>query len=169
MNVREIQRPHPRLLVYYGLISLLLGPLFPLVFLVRYFRYHTLRYSFGDDGIAMSWGILFRREIHLTYSRIQDIHLRSNVVERWLGLARVLIQTASGSAEAEMVIEGVPEFEALRDFIYRRMRGAEADDEVTLPGRAAASGGSQELTRVLEKVAAELAEIRLLLRRHDGG
>ena len=63
----------------------------------------------------MRWGILFRREIHLTYARIQDIHLRSNVVERWLGLARLLIQTASGSSGAEMTLEGIPEFEELRE------------------------------------------------------
>lgn len=71
----------------------------------------------------MRWGVLFRREIHLTSARIQDIHLSSNVVERWLGLARIEIQTASGSAKAEMTIHGVRESEELRDFLYSRMRG----------------------------------------------
>ena len=37
----------------------------------------------------MSWGILFRREVIIQFARIQDIHLRSNVVERWLGLGRI--------------------------------------------------------------------------------
>lgn len=71
----------------------------------------------------MRWGILFRREISLTYARIQDIHLTSNVVERWLGLARIQIQTASGSAGAEMTIEGLRDFEMIRDGLYSRMRG----------------------------------------------
>jgi putative membrane protein len=46
----------------------------------------------------MRWGILFRREISLTYARIQDIQLSSNLVERWLGLAKIQLQTASGSS-----------------------------------------------------------------------
>ena len=58
----------------------------------------------------MRWGILFRREITLTYARIQDIHLTSNLVERWLRLARIQIQTASASASAEMTLEGLHEF-----------------------------------------------------------
>ena len=58
-------------------------------------------------------GAVIGRTQHPIYARIQDIHLVSNVVERWLGLARIKIQTASGSAKAEMTIEGVPQFEAL--------------------------------------------------------
>lgn len=50
-----------------------------------------MRYRFTDEGISMSWGILFRRETIINYARIQDIHLRSNFVERWLGLTRVLV------------------------------------------------------------------------------
>lgn len=161
------ERPHRKLLHYYVLSSLLFGPLFPFVFLPRYFRYRTLRYEFGDEGIAMRWGVLFRREVHLTYPRIQDIHLRSNVIERWLGLGRLLIQTASGSSKAEMTIEGLLRFEALRDFIYERMRGAgEADQEG--PARSAGTGAGQDLTDVLHGVAAELREIRELLERRRG-
>ena len=71
----------------------------------------------------MKVGLLFRREINLTYARIQDIHLRSGVIQRWLGLANVDIQTASGSTGAELVIEGFKNYEAIRDFLYTRMRG----------------------------------------------
>jgi len=155
VRTRDIQRPHRRLLSYYALTSLVLGPLFFVILIPRYFRFHTLRYDFDDDGISMRWGILFRREIHLTYARIQDIHLQSNLVERWLGLGRLLIQTASGSSKAEMTIEGVLEFEALRDFIYERMRGA----------TPAADDAPDDLVAVLERVADEMRAIRELLER----
>ena len=65
----------------------------------------------------MRWGILFRREVSLTYRRIQDIHLRSGILQRWLGLADILVQTASGSAGAEMTIEGLQEYEQVREFL----------------------------------------------------
>ncbi len=122
--ITAIEGPHPKLWSYYLMSALATGPLLPFVILPRWFRYHTLRYRFGEEGVSMRWGILFRKEINLTYARIQDIHLVSNFVERWLGLARIQIQTASGSAKAEMTIEGILEYEQLRDFLYTRMRGA---------------------------------------------
>src|SRR5210317_1714714 len=118
-----IERPAPNLFTYYLLSSFVLGPLFFILLIPLYFRYHTLRYRFDEEGISMRWGILFRREVNLTYARIQDIHLASGILQRWLGLADIHIQTASGSAAAEMTIEGLLEYEAVRDFLYGRMRG----------------------------------------------
>ena len=87
IEVRALERPSSKLLTYYTLFSLLFGPFFPIAFGYFYFRYRTLRYHFDDEGVSMRWGALFRREISLTYARIQDIHLVSNFVERRLGLA----------------------------------------------------------------------------------
>jgi putative membrane protein len=151
-------RPDPALFTYYTLSSLLLGPAFFLLLIPLYFRYHTLQYEVEEEGITMRWGILFRREVSLTYARIQDIHLTSNFVERWLGLARIQVQTASGSASAEMTVEGIPQFEAMRDFLYTRMRGAR--------DRAAHAGephGEDELAGVLREIAAEVRAIRAAL------
>jgi putative membrane protein len=94
------------------------------------FKYHTLKYTFDDKGVSMSWGVLFHREIYLTYRRIQDIHVTRNLFHRWLGLAAVAVQTASGSSGAEMTIEGIRNPESLRDFLYQQMRGARGDAEI---------------------------------------
>jgi membrane protein YdbS with pleckstrin-like domain len=167
-----VERPDSRLLTYYCLSALLIPPLFPLVILPLYFRYHTLRYRFDPEGISMRWGILFRREIVLNYARIQDIQLRANVLERWLGLARIELQTAAGSSGAEMTLEGFRNFEAVRDFLYERMRGVRRGDAgegasgVVRPGAPAAS---PELAGVLHEVAAELRAVREALTRKGGG
>lgn len=116
--------PAPVLWTYYILISILTGPVFFIIILPLYFRYHTLRYRFDDEGVSMSCGILFRREVYLTYRRIQDIHLSRNFIQRWMGLATVSVQTASGSSTPEMTIEGILDADGLRDFLYQRMRGA---------------------------------------------
>lgn len=157
IEVESIERPHPNLFRYYMLQSLILGPLFFLILIPRYFRYHTLRYRFDREGVSMRWGILFRREISLNYARIQDIHLSSNVVERWLHLAKIEIQTASGSANAEMTIEGVQEFEAVRDFLYSKMRGASDEPE---GADGSAPDAADELTSILRQIAQELRAIR---------
>jgi membrane protein YdbS with pleckstrin-like domain len=171
-RIEEEPRPHRNLLIYYALGSLLLGPFFWALLIPRYFRYHTLRYRFDDEGVTMRWGILFRKEISLTYARIQDIHLVSNVVERWLGLARIQIQTASGNAGAEMVIEGLQHFDQIRDFLYLRMRGAREQGHgsaaTTLPARSAAAASLDpaaldELTQTLQMVAEEVRALRSAL------
>lgn len=128
-NPFTLTRPAPVLLRYYLIIALFATVAFPAVFLPLYFRYYTLRFRFDAEGISVSWGILFRREVHLTYRRIQDIHLTRNLLQRWMGLATVEIQTASGNAAATMKIEGVLEAEALRDFLYHQMRGARHEED----------------------------------------
>ncbi len=167
-QIQAIERPDKSLLKYYLLSCLSFPPLLVIAGPYLYFRYHTMRYRFTDDGISMSWGILFRKEIIVNYARIQDIHLKSNIVERWLGLARILVQTASGSSSAEMTIEGIKEFEALRDFLYSRMRGVK-DHPATASGtaavQAAASSNANEVAAALRETAAELRALREELAR----
>jgi putative membrane protein len=146
---------------YYVLASLLAGPGFPFLLVYRYFRYHTMRYRFDDEGVSMSWGILFRREINLTYARIQDLHLSSNLIERWLGLARIQVQTASGSASAEMTIEGIREYEMLRDFLYFRMRGTRST--ATRAADQPQASDQNDLATTLREVAAEVRALRQII------
>ena len=168
-SVLAVDRPHRNLLTYYLLGSLVLGPLFFLALIPRYFRYRTLRYRFDDEGLSARWGILFRKEVHLTYARIQDIHLRSNFVERWLRLSRVEIQTASGSAKAELTVEGLLEYEAVRDFLYSRMRGIKSPDPPAVPARPEDAGPVEaDLAATLREVASELRGIRSALESRDG-
>jgi uncharacterized membrane protein YdbT with pleckstrin-like domain len=161
-DIASIERPSPELLKYYIFKAVATTVAFPLTMLLLYFRYHTMRYRFDGEGIHMRWGILMRHEVMLNYSRIQDIQLRSNVIERWLGLARIEIQTASGSAGSEMVLEGLLNFVAVRDFLYSRMRGAHHQAE------ALDSHTDQEsLAAVLGEVAAELRGIRQAIEQRN--
>ncbi|HZF30580.1 MAG TPA: PH domain-containing protein [Gammaproteobacteria bacterium] len=157
----SITRPESALLKYYFITSLFAFIAFPIVFLPRFFRYETLRYAFDDEGVAMSWGFVFRKEIYLTYRRIQDIHVTRNLIQRWLGLANVAVQTASGGGDGEMVIEGVREPDLLRDFLYSNMRGARGVEGAAPPalGDAAASA-DDEVTRLLREIRDSLRGAR---------
>ena len=154
-DLHGFKRPVGSLATYYFIISLAAVPLFPIVWLFRMFKFWTLEYDFDDEGISMKWGVLWRREILLTYPRIQDIHLTRGIVQRWMGLANVSIQTAGGSAAPEMVIEGAPDPEGLRDALYLRMRG------VTQPSSQEALERSQSDS---DQALTLLTEIRDLLR-----
>ena len=159
-------RPTPALMKYYALTSLLAGPFFFVPLLILFARYRSLRYRIDDEGISMRWGVLFQREVSLNYGRIQDIHLTSNVVERWLGLGKIQVQTASASARAELTVEGVPDLESMRDFLYSRMRGAEGAPEDEVAGSPSPDAGD-ELTRTLRAVAEELRAVRAALAGGD--
>src|SRR5882672_10193100 len=135
-QILALERPHPALWKYYIICAIFTGPGIVFTLPHLFFRYYTLRYRFDAEGI------LFRREVNLTYARIQDIHLRSGIIQRWLGIANLDIQTASGSATAELVIEGFKEFEAIRDFLYTRMRGYQSRQAPPSSGTASAVGGS---------------------------
>lgn len=161
-RIFAITRPAAALMKYYVLSSFLFGPAMPFALLYSYFRYRTMQYHFDEEGISMKWGILFRREITLTYARIQDIHLTSNILERWLKLARIQIQTASASAAAEMTIEGLHEFALVRDFLYSKMRGvrgAAAAPAVATPAP------ENDLAAALREVASELRAVREALEK----
>jgi uncharacterized membrane protein YdbT with pleckstrin-like domain len=151
-SIFAITRPHEKLMTYYVLRAFPTLVAFPVVVLISYFHYHTMRYRFDEEGISMSWGIFFHHQTVLNYARIQDVHLRSNVIERWLGLARIEIQTASGSSDAEVTLEGLLEFEAVRDFLYSRMRGAKEKH-------------ADPLAETLLEISAELKAIRELIEK----
>ena len=167
-DILALERPHPALWKYYIITAILTGPAIVVSLPYLYFRYHTLRYRFDAEGIHMRVGIFFRREVNLTYARIQDIHLRSGIIQRWLGLANLEIQTASGSSSAELVIEGFKEFEAIRDFLYTRMRGYQTHKPASpttsvVPSGTAGGDGQAEVVSLLMGIRDELRQTRTLL------
>jgi putative membrane protein len=185
--IRALERPDRALFTYYLISAFLSGPLIFFILPYLYFRFHTLRYRFDAEGIHMKVGLLFRREINLTYARIQDIHLRSGVIQRWLGLANVDIQTASGSTGAELVIEGFKNYEAIRDFLYTRMRGYQSQREMAktaarLPPESSGKRDSlvdatagpvleqkPEMISLLEGIRDELRRTREIIAREKTG
>ncbi|MBN1866920.1 PH domain-containing protein [Candidatus Sumerlaeota bacterium] len=171
--IYAIARPHPNLLIQYFLWSL--STIIPISFIPLFLKYYTLRYRFDSQGVSMSWGFFFRQEIHLTYARIQDIHLSRGVIERWLGIGTLAIQTASGSAGAEMTIPGLTQYEAVRDFLYQRMRGHHRADTPTrasaLSETVPASVSAQdrdEAVSLLREIRADLRAIRQATSSFDG-
>jgi uncharacterized membrane protein YdbT with pleckstrin-like domain len=79
-----------------------------------------------------------------------------NIVERWMGLAKVPIQTASGTGGAKMKIVGIRNPEPLRDFLYDRMRGARAETE----DEASESSAQDEALNLLGEIRDALKGLR---------
>ncbi len=154
-----ITRPDERLMKYYVIVSILTLVAFPITLTALWIQFRTMRYRFDDEGVWRAQGLLWRREVNVAYRRIQDIHLTSGLLQRWMGLATVSIQTAAGSANPEVTIDGVLEAEALRDFLYTKMRG------VRDPAHGAAT---PHAAAALESVSAQDDALALLTEIRDG-
>jgi putative membrane protein len=122
-----------------------------------YVRFRTLRYRFDEDGLTRQTGLLFRHESFLAYARIQDARVTQGVVERLFGLGTVAIQTASGTKGLEESVEGMREFELIRDFLVERMKGGTA---TTKSAKPTASVASEELALVNE-IRDEMRSLRV--------
>ncbi len=124
LDTAALERPSPKLLTYYLLTGLLAGPGLIIAIPSLIIRYNTLRYRFEETGLRMQIGLFFRKEVVVAFRRIQDIHVNRNLIQRWLGIASVSVQTASGNATPEIVLEGMTDPDSVRDWLYERMRGA---------------------------------------------
>ena len=157
LDVSAIRGPAPQLLTYYLIVAILTLPGVFFVLPALWFRYRTLQYKFDEEGISMRWGLFFRREVLLTYRKIQDIHVSRGIIQRWLGLATVSVQTASGSATPEMSIEGILEAEELRDYLYAKMRGSR--QIVSTAQSEESSQTENEVTALLTGIRDNLAKL----------
>ena len=158
---KRFTKPHPSLRTYYIVTLAIFPPVLIFGLIPALLKYHSLRYRFDDEGVQMSWGVLFKREVSLGYRRIQDIHVTRGLIQRWFGLATVSVQTASASAMPEMKIEGIRDPEGLRDFLYARMRGA------TGKGGSSAVGGSTGDATSSETAMHDDASAEALALLHD--
>ncbi len=167
-RVQAITTPDPQLWTLFIIYSVLSTIALPFVILPLYFKYKTLRYRFDDDGVSVSYGLIWRRETYLTYARIQDIHVTRNIFERWLGIGTVKIQTASGSSSATESIIGVTAFQDVRNYLYARMRGHRGVKQRTaLAGGVAqaalSTGADAHAVEALSGIRDELRAVRTLL------
>ncbi len=89
--------------------------------------YLSLRYAFAHDGLVIKSGILQRIERHIPYEHIQNVDMTRTVVHRLLGVADVIIQTASGSEpEATLRVLSLAAAEDVRERLFRERRRAVA-------------------------------------------
>ncbi len=159
-KIFQIKRPHSNLFWLYFFRSLAALIMFPFVFVPLLCKYYTLQYQFEDEGVGASWGVFFKRQVFLTYGRIQDIHVNRSLIERWLNLGTVEIQTASGSAGAELSIVGLMEYQQVRDFLYSKMRGARALEPSQKQQQTPVSTQPAPAMPVLASIRDELRSLR---------
>lgn len=96
--------------------------------------YVTFTYEYGETELIVRSGLLFKRERHIPYGRIQNIDGRQHLLHRLLGVQTIVIETGGGSdAEATLAVldEG-----ALDEMRRRVAAGGAAIDAAPASGAA---------------------------------
>lgn len=136
-------------------------------YIALHLRYDTTWYALSDRSMRIRRGIWVINETTITYENIQNVTVSQGPVQRYFGIANVLVQTAGGGSGGKHghestthlgMIEGIADASEVRDLIMARVkasRSAGLGDERHgdhIPVAAPASGWSAEHLAVLREV-----------------
>ena len=149
-----------RFILLIGLIPLVVGSIV---------RYLTFRYRYEEAELVIRSGLLFRRERHVPYARIQNLDAVQGVFHRVLGVVEVKLQTGGGQEpEATLTVLPLPALEALRERVREGKRDVAEEPADATTGATPvdfASAGSAEDRTLLHLPARELLLHGLLQNR----
>jgi membrane protein YdbS with pleckstrin-like domain len=125
-------------------------------------RYDTTWYVLTHRSLRIRRGIWVIHETTITFENIQNVTVESGPLERWFGIANVIVDTAGGGPAKttshggkkenyhEGQIEGIDNAPEIRDLILNRLRQSRSaglgDDHVS----ARAALGSEHVAVLLE-------------------
>lgn len=113
-------------------VVLFLGFVCVIGILAIHLRYDTMWYVFSDRSMRLRRGIWVIRESTITFENIQNVKVIQGPLQRWFGIADVVVETAGGGGSHAQqggglgmhsgVIEGVADASAIRDSIMDHVR-----------------------------------------------
>jgi membrane protein YdbS with pleckstrin-like domain len=119
--------------------------------------YKTIIYKLTNTEISWRRGVWFKKTGLVPYNRITNIDIVQGPVSRKLGIGSLKIQTAGYSATSgaasEIRLDGIEDFEGLRETIMRIVRGKKPVAVETYEGESS------------NEVLKELVKIRKLLEK----
>lgn len=144
-------------------------------YIAIHLRYDTTWYVLSDRSVRIRRGVWTIEEKTFTFQNVQNVELRQGPLQRYFGVADLVIQTAGGGGAAaggkkghvgftahEGRIEGMHDAEQIRELIMGKVRAARgagigdhADDDVGAVGRFAPE--HLEALREIRDLAATLA------------
>ncbi|MDR2587280.1 MAG: PH domain-containing protein, partial [Coriobacteriales bacterium] len=122
----------------FGALLLGIGALFlviiVLAIILSYLSYRRFLWEITESDIHIYSGIIFKKQVHIPFARVQSIDFNATVIDRILGLVKLKIETAGGASNKGVLIPALKlgEAEALRAEVFARKRGSEQRQEAAL-------------------------------------
>jgi putative membrane protein len=108
-------------------------------------RYLTFRLRYDGDELVIRTGLIFRRERHVPFSRIQNVDAVQNVVHRLFGVVEVRVETGGGQEEeARLSVLPLAAVDDMRRRVFRE-RSDIWRDGASAPSEEAATPVQGEL------------------------
>ena len=141
-------------------------------------RYDTTCYVFTDRSLRIRRGIWVIHETTITFENVQNVEVAQGPVQRYFGIADVIVQTAGGSSKKGShgsekssdahvgILQGLDDADTVRNLILDRVRRSRTaglgDEHVTPPAHAPRPEYSTAHLAVLREIsdqARRLAEV----------
>lgn len=101
------------------------------VYIALHLRFDTTRYVMTDRSLRIRRGIWVIQELTITFENIQNVEVRQGPLQRYYGIADVIIETAGGGGNPGQpgsqsghrgVIEGIADPNRIRETLLGRLR-----------------------------------------------
>lgn len=148
-------------------------------YIAIHLRYDTTWYVLTDRSLRIRRGIWAIHETTITFENIQNVAIHQGPIERWFGIARIVVETAGGGGGAGEpgkamgahvgLIEGIDNAPEIRDLIRSRIRQSKSaglgDDTTDLdtnnssktkPFQNSGSGFSPQHLQILQEIRSDL-------------
>ncbi len=103
-----------------------------IAYVAIHLRYDTTWYVISPRSLRLRRGIWVIHETTITFENIQNVSVRQGPLQRWYGIADVLVETAGGGDSHQSqpgmtlthrgLIEGVADAQRIRDMLLARLR-----------------------------------------------
>jgi membrane protein YdbS with pleckstrin-like domain len=126
--------------------------------------YRSADYRLTDDELEYRRGVFFQQKTTVPYNRITNVNAAQGPLQRFVGAGSVGIHTAGfgGQTGAELTIDGVEDYEEIKDQILAKVRRREpqaTESEDALERQTTSTNVESDSQALL----AELRTIRQLL------
>lgn len=129
--------------------------------------YSTIQYKLDDEEMEWKRGVWFKNTGIIPYNRITNVDIAQGPISRMLKIGSLKIQTAGYSnpnqgwgTSSEITIDGVEEFEELRNIIMDKVKGRKPVAVQTFEENPQITPNDDQ-----SKILAELVEIKKLLKK----
>jgi membrane protein YdbS with pleckstrin-like domain len=78
------------------------------------------RYELGEETLELRHGVIVHTESSIPYFRVQHVDVHQGPLERWLGIARLEIATASSATDAQIPGVELALAEPIRAYVLGR-------------------------------------------------
>jgi len=145
-----------------------------LIYIGLLLKYDTTWYVMTDRSLRIRRGVWVIHEVTITFENVQNLRIRNGPLQRYFGIADLIVETAGGGVSAggkhggdsmghNGIIEGISNAEELRDHILASLRHSKTaglGDEDHAHDRdhpaAKAAGWSREHVEALRAIRDEV-------------